>query len=62
MIVVPYNCCALSVGAALVVAQFSFQMSPRWGLYWTIFIFYKHAAPLGLRVGQDARPTGVMRL
>ena len=30
--VVPYNiCCALSVGATLVVAQFSFHMSPLWG-------------------------------
>ena len=35
-------------------------MSPRWGL--RIFrspVFYKHTAPLGLLVGQDARLTGM---
>ena len=51
MIVVPYNiCCALSVGATLVVAQFSFHMSPLWGFGYLVHAAcYKHAAPLGLK-------------
>ncbi len=33
-------------------------MSPRWGLStFGSLVFYIHAAPLGLLVGQDARPT-----
>ena len=50
MIVVPYNiCCALSVGATLVVAQFSFHMSPLWGFGYLVHAAcYKHSAPLGL--------------
>ena len=35
------------------------HMSPRWGLG-ELLMFYKHAAPLGLWVGQDARPTWVI--
>ena len=54
--VVPYNiCCALSVGATLVVAQFSFHMSPLWGFGGLVHaVFYKHAAPLGLSAAKLA--------
>jgi hypothetical protein len=45
----------------LEITKFTTHMSPLWGfrgVRW--LIFYKHIAPLGLWVGQDAQPTGVV--